>query len=71
MFSTVVAVMLFLGSMVVLIGGAYEHLRTKTAQELAFEQLEEFRRGYALRVDWLRVAAVFAVWVASGIYLWG
>jgi len=71
MFSTVVAVIIFLGSTVVLAGGAYEHTRTKTDVELALERLETARRGYALRVSWLRVAAVFAVWAASGIYLWG
>lgn len=71
MFSTILAWAIFTISSIVLIAIAYDVLRPRSEDELRMERLQAYVRGYRTTYSFWRILTVFAVWAATGVYLFG
>ena len=66
MFSTIIAVIVFVLTAFILLFWIYdEFIRQKSALELTL--IAHGKRD----VNWLNVWIVIGVWIGSGVYLWG
>ena len=66
MFSTIVAIIAFvLTSLILLLWFYDEFIRKKSEIELVLARYDEHK------INWLNVWIVIGLWIGSGVYLWG
>lgn len=71
MFSTILAYAVFGFTALILVAGAYDALRPRSELEMRAERIEAITRGYRTVFSFWKTLAVFLIWAATGIYLFG
>ena len=70
-FTTVVAYAALVLTSLIFIVVIIDALTPKSDLEKAIDKLNVHVNGYTVRTDWRKVGVTFAVWFASGWYLFG
>lgn len=71
MFSTIVAYGVFILTSLVFLFLIVDALIPKSELEKTLNKLNAAQNGRSTRLDWRKVGVIFAMWFASGYYLWG
>lgn len=71
MFSTILAWAIFAISSIALLAITYDVLRPRSEDELRMERLQAYVRGYTTSYSFWKILTIFAVWAATGVYLFG
>jgi hypothetical protein len=71
MFSTILAYAVFGFTTLILVAVTYDNLRPRSELEKLAEDFEAMRRGYRTVFSFWKTLAVFLIWAATGIYLFG
>lgn len=71
MFSTILSYGTFTVTTLLFLALIIDTVIPKTDTQQALERLESYTSGKKKVTDWRKVFVLFALWVASGIYIWG